>query len=265
MENTLIEWAEHTFNPWEGCTKVSNECDNCYAERRDYRFHAGSHWGKNALRLFHADAYWKKPLKWDRDAQAAGERHQVFCGSLCDVMESRPDLPQLHEVRSRLYRPIEQTPNLDWLLLTKRPQNFRPFLPKSWLNNPQPNVWGMTTAGKNSSLWRVDALLDVPFVIHGVSMEPLLEPMDIPAGVDWIIVGGESESGARVCDIEWIRFLIGQARASRVACFVKQLGSKPCDGVVPLKLKDNKGEDPSEWPVDLRLREWPTPIAMAVK
>jgi protein gp37 len=84
MENTLIEWATHTFNPWEGCVQISEECDHCYAENRDRRFHAGSHWGRDALRLFHVDAYWKKPLQWDRDAQAAGERHEVFYGSLCD-------------------------------------------------------------------------------------------------------------------------------------------------------------------------------------
>jgi protein gp37 len=169
-------------------------------------------------------------------------------------MEDRPDVS---ESRARLYELIERTPRLDWLLLTKRPQNFLRFLPKSWLSQPRPNVWGMTTAGVNASLWRVTDLLKAPFVVYGVSMEPLLEPMEVPLGVAWIIIGGESGPGARPCHVDWIRHLVKSAEALGVAHFVKQLGANPCDDSGPLRLQDDKGGDPAEWPEDLQVRQWP--------
>jgi protein gp37 len=140
-------------------------------------------------------------------------------------MEERADLVP---IREDLYRLIESTPWLDWLLLTKRPQNFRRFLPASWVADPPKNIWGMTTVESSQYLWRIDALKTVPFIVHGVSIEPLLE--DIPAiggylaGVEWVIVGGESGPGARPMHPEWARRIRDLCLDRGVAYHFKQWG-----------------------------------------
>jgi protein gp37 len=118
---------------------------------------------------------------------------------MCDVMEDRRDLDA---PRERLYDLIDRTPMLDWLLLTKRPQNFRRFLPGSWRREAPPNVWLLTTVEHQDYLWRIDELLKVPAVVHGISAEPLRGPLRIrkylgPRKVNWVISGGESGSRAR--------------------------------------------------------------------
>lgn len=224
--NSNIEWTHHTFNPWEGCTKVSPACDNCYAAERDRRYHQGSNWGKDASRLHHVDSYWRGPCKWNREAESARERRRVFCGSLCDVMEDRRDLEPL---RIRLYSLIEETPWLDWLLLTKRPQNFRRFLPATWLARPKVNVWVMTTVESPEFYWRIETLRNVPAVVRGLSVEPLLAPIgaDVAGhldGVHWVIVGGESGPGARPMQPEWVRQVRDTCVQSGTAFFFKQWG-----------------------------------------
>jgi protein gp37 len=289
---TGIAWCDATFNPWEGCVNVSAECDNCYAQDRDRRYHAAENWGKDALRLMHTKSYWTQLRKWNRDADLAGERRRVFEGSLCDVMEDRPDLAG---PRQRLFEEIEATPFLDHLMLTKRPQNFRKFLPQSWMDSPRRNVWLGTTAGVEKSLWRVDELVSTPAAIRFLSVEPMLEAMPSLGshlkGISWLIIGGESGPGARPFDIEWARQTIEQCRIAGTACFVKQLGAVALqreyspqkdgrdvfgpDHEWPLGtffgnrtgdpklngrqvlLKDRKGGDISEFPIELRIREFP--------
>jgi protein gp37 len=210
MENSKIEWTDHTFNPWWGCVNVSPACDHCYAERFANRKTRTSDplWGKDSLRLVSSDDYWQGPVKWNRRAERLGTRYRVFCGSMCDVMERRPDL---NAPRQRLFRLVEETPNLDWLLLTKRPQGYSKLLPKTWLATPRRNVWLMTTVENSEYLWRIDALLHVPAVVHGLSMEPLLGPITLPkpflklGNRGWVIAGGESGPGARPTSIEWLR------------------------------------------------------------
>ena len=119
--NSKIEWCRHSFSPWEGCERVSRACAHCYAAERDKHWHGGRHWGIASERLLHTDAYWRQPIRWNREALAAGERHRVFCASLSDVFEDRRDLDQ---ERCRLFALIEQTPSLTWMLLTKRPENI---------------------------------------------------------------------------------------------------------------------------------------------
>ncbi len=295
-KNSPIQWTHHTFNPWWGCTKVSPECDSCYAETGAVRYgwsETGSHfpiWGKDARRRFFGDKHWQEPLKWNREAQAKGENARVFCASYGDVLEDREDLiPH----RLRLQGLILDTMNLDWLLLSKRPQNFcRMFA--TWNRFP-PNVWAMTTVGCKSSMWRIDALREVDTVVRGLSVEPLLEDLGALSlrGIHWVIVGGESGHGARPMNIEWVRSIIRQCRDAGVACFVKQMGAKPYetnigvaiknDAVVSIaanahphlqgftritdsdgtylrknwRLKDKKGGNILEWPEDLRVREVP--------
>lgn len=261
-ENSQIAWTDHTFNPWEGCCRVSAECTNCYAETRDERFHGGVHWGKKADRKAMSAAYWKQPRKWNRSAAEAGERRRVFCASLADVFEDRRDLDP---IRADLWDLIRQTPHLDWLLLTKRPENIEeltaglveahccrdtpdmtaevpwcadcdaettPVLPR--------NVWLGTTVGHDDSMSRIGHLMDAseyldPAVTF-LSCEPLLGPLDMGNGglgwldlIDWVICGGESGPNARPVDPAWVRDLRDQCQTAGVPFFFKQWGGTTPD------------------------------------
>lgn len=131
---TGIAWTDHTFNPWIGCAHVSPGCDHCYAEAgtsaRIARGRGLPLWGEGAARQVTSPDYWKQPLRWDRAAAKEGVRRRVFCASLADVFEDRRDLDA---ARCALWDMIEQTPNLDWLLLTKRPQNVLRLAPTTQL------------------------------------------------------------------------------------------------------------------------------------
>src|SRR5262249_33271172 len=133
--NSRIEWTTHTFNPWWGCTKVSDGCKFCYAEALARRY--GHHvWGPLAQRRLMSDIHWKQPLKWNTQASRQGARSRVFCASMADVFDESAPPGQL----DRLWKLIRQTPCLDWQLLTKRPQRIASSLPKDW-GNGYPNVW----------------------------------------------------------------------------------------------------------------------------
>jgi protein gp37 len=147
---------------------------------------------------------------------------------MCDVMEDRSDL---EAERTKLYDVIEQTPYLDWLLLTKRPQNFRRFLPSDWMKEPLKNVWLMTTVESEDFLWRIDELMKAPAVVYGVSAEPLLGPITLPKvflelGKNaWVITGGESGRKARTKDnVDLYLDLMRQCRKAGVPFFFKQHG-----------------------------------------
>jgi protein gp37 len=231
MQNTKIEWADATFNPWWGCTKVSPACDHCYAATFAGRKTKTKDelWGKDAARLISSDDYWAVPLRWNDKAGKTGIRTKVFCGSMCDVMERRSDL---NAPRQRLYKLIEATPNLDWLLLTKRPQEYSKFLPEAWIAKPRPNVWLMTTCESQEHVWRIEALVKVPAVVHGVSVEPMLSKVVLPnsflklGSAAWVIAGGESgnRTTLRPTPIEWFRDLRDQCQRAHVAFFFKQWG-----------------------------------------
>ena len=125
---TGIEWTDSTFNPWWGYVKVSDGCDNCYAEKLSNRY-GHKAWGPNSERRFLSENNWKQPEQWNRKAAEEGERKKVFCASMADVFERREDLAP-H--RMRLLQLIRETPNLDWQLLTKRPQNIKKLLPENY-------------------------------------------------------------------------------------------------------------------------------------
>ncbi|MEP3245129.1 MAG: phage Gp37/Gp68 family protein [Sneathiella sp.] len=179
-ENTKIEWADATFNPWIGCTKISAACDNCYAEALDKRFQ-NNRWAPNAERSRTSDANWRKPLAWNKKAQKDGVRHRVFCASLADVFDNHKSITD--EWRADLWNLIDQTPNLDWLLLTKRPQNIKKMLPESYglrdWGAGWTNVWLGTTVEDQEQLnIRAAHLLSVPAKLNFLSCEPLLGPLD---------------------------------------------------------------------------------------
>lgn len=236
-EHSDIAWTDHTFNPWVGCTRVSPGCQNCYAEALDQRWAKGEHWGKNAPRRVTADANWRKPIRWNRDAEAAGRPALVFCASMADVFEDREDL---RFPRLRLFELIDQTPNLIWLLLTKRPENVlgRGMVPGWWARNDEhttsdvaravvdadllcpdtwsadditwpDNVWiGTTVEDQTRADERIPELLKIPAPVRFLSCEPLLGPLDLDlTGIDWVIAGGESGSAARPMHPDWVRDL----------------------------------------------------------
>lgn len=256
-ENSNIEWTDHTFNPWIGCTKVSAACDNCYAEAWDARGlqQRETRWGPHADRTRTSVANWRKPLAWNKDAAASGTRARVFCASLADVFDNHRSISD--EWRAWLWRLIADTPHLDWLLLTKRPQNIAKMLPdqfglpawgKGW-----PNVWlGTTAENQTEADRRIPHLLAVPAAVRFLSMEPLFGPVDLteisehrpdlvasvvydalrgtgglhgPIGkIDWVIVGGESGPHARAMHPDWARSLRDQCAAAGVPFLMKQWG-----------------------------------------
>ena len=258
-EVTGIAWADSTFNPWIGCTKVAPECDNCYAERlATTRLKVP--WGSGAARRRTAVSYWRQPYSWDRKAAASGRPWRVFCASLADVFDN--EVP--NDWRDDLFRVIRETPNLTWMLLTKRIANVeRMTVGRNSAFVWPPNVWlGITTGTQAAADRDIPKLVNIPAAIHWLSIEPMLEPvsfavnMDVCALVDWVIYGFESDMGlghARSGNVEWIRDGIAECRLYGCAPFVKQLGPL-------LGLKDRSGSNPDEWPEDLRVREFPDSI-----
>lgn len=177
---TKISWAHSTFNPWIGCEKVSPACDHCYAELVAKRM-GRDLWGKSAARFFTGEAYWNEARRWNEEAGRRGGPWRVFCGSLCDVMEDRRDLDERREM---LWELIGETPNLTWLLLTKRPENFVKFTPEEWSGGWPENVWALTTVENQRRLEeRVPHLLRVPARVRGLSIEPMLGPITLPETV----------------------------------------------------------------------------------
>ena len=173
-KNSRIEWTTHTFNPWWGCVKVSPACKHCYAESWAKRV-GQPVWGIRADRRFFGEAHWNEPLRWDREAAQSGERARVFCASMADVFEDRGDLDPW---RDRLWALIEATPNLDWLLLTKRPQHIASMAP--WDDRWPANVWlGTTVEDQDCADERLPLLAAVPAAVRFISAEPLLGPVDL--------------------------------------------------------------------------------------
>lgn len=249
--NSKIEWCDHTFNPWVGCTKVSPACDHCYAEGWARRTGHGELWAGARRRT--SAAYWRQPLKWNREAVRDGVRRKVFCASLADVFDNQVPAEWRHD----LFNLIPQTPHLTWLLLTKRPQNVGKMLPDDW-NDGFTNVWlGTTVENQQEAERRIPYLLAVPARMRFLSCEPLLGPInlrhpwlgwkccvtgarvgtDFTCGdcdpcigafgrqfIDWVIAGGESGGDARPMSLYWARSLRAQCQASGVPFFFKQWG-----------------------------------------
>jgi protein gp37 len=165
--DSAIEWTDHTFNPWWGCTRVSPACKFCYAEAWSKRL-GKQVWGKGAERRFFGEEHWRDPIKWNREAEHDGERRRVFCASMADVFEDRDDL---NPWRARLWPLIENTPWLDWQLLTKRPEHIGRFVP--WHQDWPGNVWIGTTA--ENQKWankRIPELLQYPAAVRFVGAPP---------------------------------------------------------------------------------------------
>lgn len=231
-ENSAISWTDHTFNPWIGCTRVSPACDHCYAATENQRRKWVSSWGEpgqppSPRRLTKT---WRTPVIWEKRAAETGYRPRVFCASLADVFDN--EVPT--EWRADLFNLIRHTPNLHWILLTKRIGNVLKMVSAdTW--RTLPHVGLMATIA-NQEEWDRDyqKLKAVPAAWHGVSAEPLLGPIDIGAErPDWIITGGESGPQARPMSIQWVRELRDQCAAGGVAFHFKQWGEWAPAGLHP--------------------------------
>ncbi len=229
-ENSKIEWTDHTFNPWIGCTKVSPACANCYAEALMDGRYGRVQWGAGNPRSRTATSTWRQPRKWNREAARDGTRPFVFCSSLADVFDNEVDPAW----RADLFQLIEETPNLVWLLLTKRIGNALKMIYAASTTLPRNVAIGATMADQGEydrdarKLARVREVAR-PLFTFG-SFEPMLGPIDIDdSAPDWIIVGGESGPNARPMDLDWARSLKRQSeQLGRVFNF-KQIGGRASD------------------------------------
>ncbi len=255
-KDTSIEWVDHTFNPWIGCTRISNgaepsACDNCYAaamsHRRGWaRFEAG------APRRRTTQAYWRQPLAWNRKAAASGRRAKVFGPSLADPFDA-----EVSDAWRRDYLGvIEATPWLDWILLTKRPQVAKKFFEGRAVPD---NLWpGITAENQKMLELRAPVICAIAAKVHVLSAEPMLGPLEASrflglgtASLSWVIAGGESGSRARPPHPDWVRGLRDQCLAAGVPFFFKQWGEwAPLD--------DGR-------PRAKRLHAWPLPSPQAME
>lgn len=279
-ENSKIAWTDHTVNLWHGCYEVHAGCDNCYAKQLANRYH-GPHllWEQSGPRMYIKSAF-PDLNKYQRQAEKTGIRYKVFMNSMSDLFEkSMPLVNFKHEsmlsslysttghLRELFFELVDDCPNLDFILLTKRPSNIMKMIPPKWLTNPPANVIYMTSVvDQDTADTLIPQLLDVPGR-HGLSMEPLIGRVDICASVrlymfkkfgsfhttffgdklEWVIVGGESGHNSRSMNMQWVRRIKEQCAVSEIAFFFKQ------DSQL-----DNKDLHNIEtFPEDLRIRQFP--------
>ena len=255
--DSKIQWTDHTFNPWWGCTKVSPGCDHCYAETFDRRV-GGAHWGKGAPRREFGQKHWNEPLKWNAVALRDRKPMCVFCASMADWTDAEAPAGAVEQLHA-LWR---ATPWLQWLMLTKRPARIARCLPPDW-GHGYANVWlGTTVDDVKHGLPRIDVLQNIPARVRFLSVEPQVEDLGnvYLDGIHWVIMGGESGPGARPYDPQWARDILHQCRMQGAAPFVKQMGAvwartnkaRLSDG-----RPDTHGGNWDNWPSELRVREFP--------
>lgn len=278
MKESPIEWTDYTFNPWIGCSKVSPGCANCYAETSTPARTMKIEWGKGNPRHRTSESNWKAVRSLDRKSAKDGIRRKVFCASLADWLD--PEVPSFW--LADLLSLISSTPNLDWQLVTKRPELFysrMTAIMSDWAGTPgakvaemwsifaiaPKNVWfGITTENQKTFTDRTREMARIDARLKFLSVEPLLGPiaMAFPPGqkVDWVIVGGESGQNARSSDLEWIESVATQSFNLKIPLFVKQLGSRVMFQGSSITTNHSKGGDIQEFPHRLQHREFPSSL-----
>jgi protein gp37 len=252
-ETTEIAWCDSTFNPWVGCQKVSAGCDHCYAEAlMDHRYHKVQ-WGPHGERVRTSPANWKLPIRWAKKARDALEyfeagmltmrphRPRVFSASLADIFDNQAP----KGARADLFRLIEATPELDWLLLTKRPENIGNMIDDcGWSKQIPSNVWFGTTCEDQAAYDRRWPILQQFNVrVRFISYEPAigsLTILDHKEKPDWIICGGESGRDFRPMPLQWAEDVSEECAEHFVPFFMKQMA-----GLRPI-------------PDDMMIRQFPT-------
>ena len=270
IDRSKIEWTGPTYNPWQGCTKKSAGCKNCYMYRDKYRY------GQDPTKCVRsAPATFNKPLKWQREVEAGvrnGQDCLVFTCSWSDFFNEEAD-----PWRDEAWEIIRRCPGLQFQILTKLPERISDHLPTFW-NEIKARCWMGTSVENQENDWRIGELMAVDAPIRFLSIEPQIGPIDlsfeplameyvenIPVGlsgggmgIEWVIVGGESGPDARPFHEEWATSICDQCDAAGVAFFLKQYGSNPMRGGKPIVFKDRMfGGDINEWPESLRIRQFP--------
>jgi protein gp37 len=247
-----IQWTDHTWNPWHGCTKVSAGCKFCYMYRDKERY------GQDPTTVLRSSTTFRAPLKTGKHHWPDGSR--VFTCSWSDWFIEEADAwrPEAWEI-------IKARPGLTFQILTKRPERIRDHLPPDWCEGYR-NVWlGVSVEDQAAADKRMQLLARVPAAVRFLSVEPLIDGLTLGLCAvghyfQWVIVGGESgaRDKARPCDESWVLSVVDECQAEGIPVFVKQLGSFPTRDDEPLKLRDSHGGNPDEWPDALRVRQFPT-------
>lgn len=210
-ENSNISWCDHSWNPWQGCHKVSPGCQKCYMFRDKKRY------GQDPENIHRSSvATFSAPLKWKDPAR-------VFVCSWSDFFIEEAD-----EWRNEAWDIMRLTPHLTYLLLTKRPENIATRLPAGW---PFKNVWlGVTAENQEQYDRRVMVLNQFVFIVPVlfVSIEPMLGPIHLHSVTPkmWVICGGESGPHAREMDLSWAESLKDRCEDLGVPFFMKQMSGK---------------------------------------
>lgn len=291
---THIQWCDHSFNGWIGCSKVHEGCTNCYAEREFAHRRKRVVWGPHGTRS--VTKTWSDPLKWNRAAKQTGQRPRVFTASISDVLEewdgpildaqgnrvrrANGRFTTMDDLRTDLFTLIDSTQNLDWLMLSKRLQNIPKMWPKDRHGDQiyRSNVWLGTSVSNQETFDEYLPLLMSCRQLSPIlflSMEPLLGPITMRRAIaggqrpDWVIVGGESGPNARPCFSAWVQNIVNECREFNIPCFVKQMGMSWWSGTPEDAAQfgaeqqcspaDRTGSNPDEWPASLRVRQFPVP------
>ena len=243
-ETTKIQWTEKTWNPWYGCDKVSPGCKFCYMYRENIR---------DPGKVQRSKTKFDEPLTWNKT-------QLVFTCSWSDFFHQDAD-----QWRDEVWRIIKRTPHLTYQVLTKRIDRVMAQLPDDW-GDGYPNVWlGVSTENEELTYSRVTTLLQIPSKLRFISAEPLIEGVvsdrtkALIKELDWVIIGGESGHDFpphkyRPMELRWAADLLDFCLTEGVATFMKQLGTYQAK---QMKLWDNHGGIPEDWPQEFQVRQMP--------
>ena len=283
-DKTKIEWTDSSWNPIRArdlgpvgtgpgigthCEIITPGCEHCYAAAINKRLGTHRPYLKTArphVQIYLDEKTLEAPLRWKRS-------RRVFVCSMSDLFGDWVT----HEMLRKVFRTMEEAPQHIYQILTKRAERQRDFM-QWWvmdrLDEPPLNWWfGVSVEDQRRADERIPVLFQTPAAVRWISAEPLLGPLPVlytswgGERLDWVVIGGESGSGARGFDVDWARDIVAQCRAAGAACFVKQLGAQPYDSSLTasgrsetLRLRDRKGGDINEFPEDLRVREYPAGV-----
>jgi len=250
-DKSTIEWTDASWNPMRGCTKISPGCKHCYAATFAERFRGvPGHPFEQGFDLRLVPEKLDEPLQWKK-------ARKIFVNSMSDLFHKDIDDAYIMRVANVMLEANWHT----YQILTKRSERMRDLLNSKLASAAKaPHIWwGVSAEDKKYGAPRIAHLQAAKVAVRLVSAEPLLEDLGTLnlKGINWLIIGGESGHGARPFHLDWARTLIRECKPQRIACFMKQVGRQPWDAGKRLKLASAKGGDPSEWPVDIRVREYP--------